>query len=102
MLRGEKQKCGGRPSLGRGSYHYKYESGREGDMPLAAFASRASTLVVYLSGIIEDQAALLEKLGPYKMGKSCLHVKKLEQVDLAVLEELMAMSVKAIRAKYPG
>ena len=100
-LTGEKAKMWGPSMLGSGSYHYKYESGREGDMPLAAFASRASTLVVYLSGEIQEQQQLLDKLGTYKMGKSCLHIKKLEQIDLAVLEELMNKSIEALKKKYP-
>ncbi len=98
---GEKAKMWGPSIVGAGAYHYKYDSGREGDMPLACFASRASTLVVYLGGEIPDQSKLLEKLGPYKMGKACLHIKKLEQINLAVLEELVTKSMLAIKEKYP-
>ncbi len=98
---GEKAKMWGTSIVGSGSYHYKYASGREGDMPLAAFASRASTLVVYLGGEIPEQQQLLDKLGPYKMGKACLHIKKLEQIDLTILEKLMEKSRAGAMAKYP-
>ncbi len=91
------------PSIvGAGTYHYKYKSGREGNMFLAGFAARKNAIVVYLGGIIKDQQALLDRLGPHKMGKACLYVKNLEQINLSVLEELMAKSIAATKARYPA
>lgn len=101
-IAGEKAKMWGPSIVGAGSYHYKYDSGREGDMPLVSFASRAASLVVYLGGEIPEQEELLAKLGPYKMGKACLHIKKLEQINLAILEDLMAKSRAGAMAKYPA
>ncbi len=100
-ITGEKASMWGSSIVGAGSYHYKYASGREGDMPLAAFASRSSTLVIYLGGIIPEQAQLLTKLGPHRMGKACLHIKKLEQIDLRILETLMVRNIEVTRQKYP-
>lgn len=88
--------------IGFGSYHYIYESGREGDMFLAGFAPRKTELVIYLVGKIQDQAELLDKLGKHKMGKACLYVKRLEQIDMDVLEELIVKSIAAIKAQYPA
>ncbi len=100
-LTGEPAKMWGPSIIGCGSYHYKYESGREGDLCLAAFAPRKAALVVYLGGNIPDQAELLEKLGPHKMGKACLYIKRLEEIDLGVLEELMQKSIAGTLEKYP-
>lgn len=101
-LTGEKPKMWGPTMVGFGSYHYVYESGREGDMFLAGFAPRKSELAIYLIGKIPDQADLLAKLGKHKMGKSCLYVKRLEQIDMDVLEELIVKSIAAIKAQYPS
>ncbi|HHG90978.1 MAG TPA: DUF1801 domain-containing protein [Devosia sp.] len=101
-LTGAPAKMWGPSIIGSGSYHYKYESGREGDMFLAGFSPRKAALVVYLGGNIPDQAELLGKLGPHKMGKSCLYIKKLDDIDLDVLEELMQKSTAGALAKYPA
>ena len=101
-LTGEKAKMWGPSIVGAGTYHYKYKSGREGNMFLAGFAARKNAIVVYLGGIIKDQQALLDRLGPHKMGKACLYVKNLEQINLSVLEELMAKSIAATKARYPA
>lgn len=81
------------PSIvGYGSYRYTYESGRTGEAPLAGFAIRGRELVVYLD--CEDGARpLLSKLGKHKMGKSCLYFKQLADLDVAVLEQLVAHSI---------
>ncbi len=101
-LTGEKAIMWGSSIIGAGSYHYKYDSGREGDMVLCAFSPRKTALVVYLGGNIENQAHILKKLGPHKMGKSCLYIKRLDDVDLDVLEELMQKSIAGTLAKYPA
>ena len=79
--------------IGFGSCHYKYESGREGDMPLAAFSPRKPKLVIYLSASFESKEMLLNKLGPHSTGKSCLYIKNLTDIDLEVLKQLIINSV---------
>jgi hypothetical protein len=96
---GEKPKMWGPAIIGFGSYHYKYESGREGDMPVIAFSPRKSANVLY--GLIgfDEAAALLAKLGKHTTGKGCLYIKKLADVDQEVLHALMAKSLAAKRAR---
>ncbi|HQQ96290.1 MAG TPA: DUF1801 domain-containing protein [Cyclobacteriaceae bacterium] len=90
------------PSIvGFGSYHYKYDSGREGDSPLLAFSPRANALTVYLSGNFEKRDELLTKLGKHKSEKGCIYIKKLADVDLVVLEKMMVAHVKHIKKMYP-
>lgn len=98
---GAPAKMWGPSIIGFGQYHYKYESGREGDAMLAGFAPRKGQNVVYLVGEIPDQQELLDRLGPYKMGKACLYLKNLDKIDRDILEELVVKSVTALRAKYP-
>jgi hypothetical protein len=82
------------PSIvGFGSYHYKYASGREGDSPLAGFSSRKGDLTLYLASGYPGYAELLSKLGRHKTGKSCLYIRKLSDVDLNILEQLVIESV---------
>jgi hypothetical protein len=87
------------PSIvGFGSCHYRYESGRTGDAPLAGFSPRKANLVVYLVGGFEDRyPKLLDKLGPHKTGKSCLYLKRLGDVDLDVLRQLVERSMRVGR-----
>jgi len=94
---GEKPKMWGPSMIGFGIHHYVYESGREGDWPLACFAPRKAATVLYgLTG--SECAPLLAKLGKHIRSGSCVHIKKLADVDLAVLEELIGKSVAANRA----
>lgn len=86
--------------IGFDTCHYKYESGHEGDMAVASFASRKSDLTVYLAATGENQEELLTRLGRHKMGKSCLYIKKLQDVDMAVLEQLIANSVTEIKRRF--
>lgn len=89
------------PSIvGYGRYRYTYESGRTGEMCRTGFAIRGRELVLYLIAEGEEQTALLGRLGQYKMGKSCLYLKKLADVDLQVLEQLVAGSLAQIQARY--
>ena len=98
---GEKPKMWGPSIIGFGDYHYKYESGREGDMPLAGFSPRKAATVLY--GVIgfSDAGVLLAKLGKHTTGKGCLYIKKLADVDPGVLEALVAKSVAAKRGQFP-
>jgi len=89
----EKPKMWGTSIVGFGSYHYKYESGREGDACMTGFSSRKGDISVYLVAGFPGQEALLAKLGKHKMGKACLYVRKLGDVDLKVLEQLVVGSV---------
>lgn len=86
--------------IGFGSYHYKYESGHEGDAAMIGFSPRKAefSLYVYMPG--EGQDELLEKLGKYKMGKACIYVKRLEDIDLKVLEKICKASITTIKKKY--
>ena len=87
------------PSIvGFGSYHYKYASGHEGDSCLVGFAPRKSEISLYIMSGFAGREALLKKLGKHKAAKACLYVKKLADVDLAVLEELVRRSVDSLRA----
>jgi hypothetical protein len=98
---GLEPKMWGPSIVGFGSYHYKYESGREGDMCLTGFSPRASALVFYVMGGAPETDPLFKKLGKYKSGKACLYVNKLDDVDLGVLEKIIAKSVAYMRKKYP-
>ena len=100
---GEPAVLWGRSIVGFGTYHYRYASGHEGDAPLASFAPRAAHLVVYLTGGYADRyARLLPGLGPHRTGKSCLYVKRLADVDLDVLRELVELSVNDRRGEEPA
>ncbi|QDU38689.1 hypothetical protein Mal4_30190 [Maioricimonas rarisocia] len=87
--------------IGFGSYHYRYASGREGDWMLIGVSPRKQALSIYLMCEVEAAQKLLNRLGKYKMGKSCLYVKKLEDIDLEVLEELIRHSIAETRRMYP-
>ena len=90
------------PSIvGFGSYHYKYASGHEGDSALAAFAARGSDLVVYIAAAFGGRDVLLNKLGKHKTGKVCVYIRRLADVDLKVLETLVARSVADTKRRYP-
>ncbi len=82
--------------IGYGSYHYKYPSGREGDWFLTGFSPRKQNLSVYIMAGFENYEELLNKLGKYKRGKSCLYINKLEDVNIDVLKQLIGESVKYV------
>ncbi len=90
---GEKPRLWGPSIVGFGSYHYKYDSGREGDMPVVSFSPRKAALVLYSMLCHADAKALLPKLGKYTTGKGCLYIKKLADVDKTVLETLIKIGV---------
>jgi len=87
--------------VGFGSYHYKYASGHEGDSALAAFAVRGRELVVYIETSFEGREELLAKLGPHKIGKVCVYIKRLADIDLKVLETLVTRSIAETNRRYP-
>ena len=86
--------------IGFGSYHYKYDSGREGDMLLIGFSPRARNFSLYVGAGSERVKPLLTKLGRYSTGKSCLYIKALSDVDVKVLEEIIETSYKYYKKKY--
>ena len=90
---GAEPKMWGTSIVGFGHYHYQYESGREGDWFLVGFSPRKQNLSLYIMAGFDQYAALLEKLGKYKTGASCLYIKRLSDVDLDVLRELIQASV---------
>ncbi len=90
---GEKPEMWGASIVGFGSYRYRYKSGREGEWPTVGFSPRKANLVLYIMSGFSKYPALMEKLGKHKIGKSCLYITRLANVDMAVLEELVRESV---------
>ncbi|WP_305803949.1 DUF1801 domain-containing protein [Stenotrophomonas sp. YIM B06876] len=86
--------------VGFDTYHYRYESGREGDMAVTGFSPRKSDISVYLSAEGPGQVELLARLGRHKMGKACLSIRRLSDIDLDVLEQLIAGSVAEVRRRH--
>ncbi len=107
-ITGYQPKMWGGSIIGFGSYHYKYETGREGDMCRSGFSPRKQNMSLYVLSCTSEaknkakQTELLEKLGPHKRGKSCLYVTQLKKIDLDVLEELIAFDKAAMDEKYPA
>lgn len=100
-ITGEPATMWGASIVGFGNYHYKYASGREGDFFLTGFSPRKQALSLYIISGFEIAPDLMEKLGKYKTGKSCLYVKNLDDIDRDVLEKLIRVSVSHLREKYP-
>ena len=99
---GHPAKMWGPSIVGFGNYHYKYESGREGDFLQVGFSPRKQALTIYIMAGFKRYEELMKKLGRFTTGKSCLYVKKLEDIDMKVLEKLVAESVAFIKKKYPA
>lgn len=87
--------------VGFGDYHYKYESGREGDFMRIGFANRAQSISIYIMPGYQDFDDELARLGKHKMGKSCLYIKRLSDVDRDVLQEIMHKGLSIMAEKYP-
>jgi hypothetical protein len=100
-LLGEPPRMWGPSIVGFGRYRYRYESGREGEAAVAGFSPRAKELVVYLPADPPDKEPLLARLGKHKAGKCSLYIKRLEDVDSSVLEQLIVGAAKAIKERYP-
>ena len=95
-------KMWGSAIIGFGSYHYKYESGHEGDAALVGFSPRKQNLVIYIMPGFSAYPDLMSALGKHKVGKSCLYINTLADIDLKVLEKLVKASVEYMRKKYPA
>jgi Domain of unknown function (DU1801) len=96
---GEEPEMWGSSIVGFGRYHYKYESGREGDAPLTGFSPRKSDLTLYITTGFYPLSDLMTRLGKHKTGKSCLYIKKLADIDLSVLGKVVEKSVKLMASK---
>lgn len=101
-ITGAKPKMWGPSIVGFGSYRYTYESGHSGESCRTGFAIRSNEIVVYLVADDPDQAKLRARLGKHRMGKSCLYFKRLSDLDLAVLEQLVRGSLAELARRYPG
>lgn len=87
--------------IGFGQYHYKYESGREGDATYLGFSPRKAKISLYLSSEFEGREELLAKFGKHTAGKACIYVNKLADIDLEVLKEMIHRSLEHTKALYP-
>jgi hypothetical protein len=96
----EKPVMWGPAIVGFGHYHYKYDSGREGDGCIAAFSPRKGNITLYIGKSFDRSAELLARLGKHKMSGGCLHLKKLADVDEKVLKEIIGSSFKSYKKKY--
>lgn len=98
---GSEPRMWGSSMVGFGSYHYKYASGQEGDYFLTGFAPRKQNLTVYIMAGFDRYGDLMGKLGKYTAGKSCLYLKRLDDIDLPALQELIRQSVNDMVQTYP-
>jgi hypothetical protein len=99
-ITGEPATMWGSSIVGFGSYHYRYESGREGDICIAGFSSRKPNISIYLIAEGAAQDKLLAKLGKHKMAKACLYVRRMADIDAEVLRQLIVGSIATIRKRY--
>ncbi|HMB58739.1 MAG TPA: DUF1801 domain-containing protein [Xanthomonadales bacterium] len=99
-ITGKKPRMWGTSIVGFGSYHYRYASGREGDWPLCGFSPRKQAMSLYIMSGFGDYEELMARLGKHKTGKSCLYIKKLDDVDREVLKQVVSRSVKYMRETY--
>jgi nucleoid DNA-binding protein len=97
---GKRARMWGGTIVGFGSYEYRYASGKEGEWPLTGLSPRAQNIAIYVMPGFEKYKALLKKLGKHKIGKSCLYIKRLSDVDESVLNTLIERSVKDMNKKY--
>lgn len=100
-ITGEEPVMWGPSIIGFGSYHYKYESGREGDMCRTGFSPRKQSLSLYIMGDSEHYQELLDRLGKHKKSKGCLYINKLSDVDIEVLEKLIRKGLEVLENEYP-
>lgn len=100
-ITGEEPVMWGSSIVGFGQYHYKYDSGREGDFMRLGFSPRKSALVLYLMSGFSGRDALLARLGKYRTSRACLYINKLADVDMQVLETLLRTDFSEMRERYP-
>ncbi|KQS89197.1 DUF1801 domain-containing protein [Chryseobacterium sp. Leaf394] len=97
---GFEPKMWGPTIIGFGSYHYKYDSGHEGDMPLIGFSPRKAEFSLYIYSPTEDNQHLLDDFGKYKMGKACIYVKKLADINVDSLEKICKATIKYLHKHH--
>jgi hypothetical protein len=97
---GFEPKMWGPAIIGFGSYHYKYESGREGEAPLVGFSPRKSEFAIYLTSQFDKREELLKQFGKHKSAKGCIYFKKLEDINVEVFKKMIINSIKFYRGKY--
>ncbi|MGM9512101.1 DUF1801 domain-containing protein [Larkinella sp. GY13] len=97
---GLEPKMWGAGIVGFGSYHYKYESGHEGDAPLIGLASRANAITLYMASDFDEKELLLQQFGKHKTGKGCIYIQKLEDIDTGVLGQMVQNSVEYLKDRY--
>ena len=100
-ITGYKAKMWGPTIIGFGRYHYVYDSGREGDSLATGFSPRKANLSIYIMPGYQDYGEIMSRLGKHKIGKACLYVNKLADIDLAVLEELIRAGLKDLDTRWP-
>ncbi len=100
-ISGHPPKMWGGAIIGFGSYHYRYDSGREGDMCRIGLSPRKGKTVVYIVDGFPHYDQILARLGKHKIGKSCLYIKKLSDIDKGALEEIVTLSYAAMQERYP-
>ena len=95
-------KMWGQNIIGFGRYHYKYESGHEGDAPLVAFSPRKEAISLYFDTSFENKEELLSQFGKHKAGKGCIYIKKIADIEVEILKKMIALSVKNLNKLYPN
>lgn len=100
-LSGYESKMWGTAIVGFGVYNYKYKSGHEGNAPLVGLASRKNAITLYLASTFEEKETLLSQLGKHKTSKACLYIQKLDDIDIAILSQLVQKSIASIKELYP-
>ncbi len=98
---GSEPKMWGHAIIGYGSYHYKYDSGREGDAPRTGFSPRKTEFALYIA-LFDGRDAMLAKLGKHKTGKGCVYIKKTADIDVDVLKKIIAAGLEYMRTAYPN
>ena len=87
--------------IGFGNYHYIYKSGHEGDAPIAAFSPRKSAISLYISSEFPEREDLLKQFGKYRSAVACIYIKKLDDINVSILKELISASVRQAKSLYP-
>lgn len=98
---GFEAKMWGPSIIGFGTYHYRYDSGREGDAPIIAFSPRKAAFSMYIFRGNKEESTLLPRLGKYKMEKGCIYVKKITDIDLSILSEILKNTISLTLEEYP-
>ncbi len=99
-ISGEEPYMFGSSIVGFGSYHYKYNSGHEGDAPLIGFSPRKTAISLYAFTGLDEHKHLLDSLGKFKMGKACIYIKKLEDIDLQTLTKMMKQTITFLETTH--